>query len=138
MGNKKAAAALFTVVFLLCFQGQAFAHRMLVEMIDHGLLLVKYDDGTSAGLAEISLYDEDSKRLLEGQTDTEGYFRFDPAMPVHSAVAEDGMGHRARWVVGQEENWWLSTPAWARGLLGVSIFVFFAAYTNNRRSKKTG
>ena len=121
------------IVFLL--PGQALAHRMLIENVEEGQLLVRYDDGTAAARAEITLYDEDNNILAQGKTDSQGYYSYETEKPLYRAVASDGMGHRARWVEG-EESFWMLVPLWMRVLLGLSLVFFAAAVTYYRSCAK--
>ncbi|UJL45250.1 hypothetical protein KFZ58_12615 [Virgibacillus sp. NKC19-16] len=139
MNNKK--VILFAVICVcLCFSTlfhpqAAFAHRMVIEQVEDGLVHVRYDDGASAGLAIVSAFDEDGELLDEGETDEDGYFHYEKGLDVHRFAADDGMGHRATFVSG-EENTVDTIPLYIRALLGVSILLFTAS-SFYYRSKKT-
>ncbi len=119
--------------FLWLFPSAASAHLLIIEQKEAGTMMVRYDDGTPATLATVTLYDQEGNVLSEGSVNSEGFYRYDPIKPVYRVVADDGMGHRARWVIGSE-NWWLEIPRWARALLGVSILLFIAAFLNYRKT----
>ncbi|MBP1969466.1 hypothetical protein J2Z83_001570 [Virgibacillus natechei] len=113
-----------------------FAHRMIVETVEDGLIHVRYDDGTDAPLAVVSIYDEDGKQLVEGEVDEDGYFYYDEEIDVHRIVADDGMGHRASSVSEEEESIVEKIPLFIRALLGVSVLLFIASTFYFRSNKK--
>lgn len=123
------------LVLLLAAGGTAFAHRMLIERVESGLIQVRYDDGTRAGLAGVTLYDGEGNIIAEGPADEEGFFHYDPVKRPNRIVADDGMGHRARWMEGEIDRR-EAVPRWQRVLLGVSVFVFIAALANYFMRKK--
>lgn len=112
-----------------------FAHRMIVETVEDGLIHVRYDDGTDAPLAVVSIYDEDGKQLVEGEVDENGSFYYDEKIDVHRIVADDGMGHRAS-SVSEEESIVEKIPLFIRALLGVSVLLFIASTFYSRSNKK--
>ena len=129
------------LVFLLVIMGStpALAHRMLIEVIDEGVIdegaiKVRYDDGTMAGKASVTFYNEDGQVLEEGITNEGGIYYYDLNMKPNRIVADDGMGHRARWVAGQTDAWDYF-PRWQRALLGVAIFLFIAAISYYRKNR---
>ncbi len=128
---------IITIAFLLIlfYPGTVSAHLMIIEQVEEGLMVVRYDDGTRAARAEVTLYDEGGNVISEGKVDREGYYSYDPSLPLYRAVADDGMGHRASWVRG-EESLWLEIPRWLRALVGVSIFLFIASYASYRSGKR--
>lgn len=129
-------AVLMAAVLIITVSGTVFAHRMLIETPEEGVILVRYDDGTAAGRADVTLYDEDGQTLEEGKVNEEGLFHFGPDIQPHRIVADDGMGHRARWVEGEVDTWHVF-PRWQRGMLGVSIFLFIAAFAYYKKREKT-
>ncbi len=124
------------LVFLLVIMGNtpALAHRMLVEVIDEGAIKVRYDDGTMAGRARVTFYDEDGQILEEGITNEGGIYYYDLNVNPNRVVADDGMGHRARWVEGQTDAWDYF-PRWQRAFFGVAIFMFIAAISYYRKNR---
>ncbi len=129
------AVTLIILLTLFILQGTAFAHLMLVEQVEEGVLLVRYDDGTVSARSAVTLYDEEGTVLSEGSVNSQGLYHYDPQKPVYRAVADDGMGHRAHWIRG-ETNTWLEIPRWMRALLGISILLFIASLAYYRSSKK--
>ncbi|MCK8826463.1 hypothetical protein MWH25_01700 [Natroniella acetigena] len=106
----------------------AYAHRMIVDEPENGEVQVRFDDGTVAPDADVTLYDEAEEVILEGQTDQDGILSYDPAIEPYQVVASDDVGHRAVWSSdGEGEGFFMMLPAWARILLGLAILVFLAA-----------
>ncbi|MGQ3685705.1 MAG: hypothetical protein ACUBOA_11990 [Candidatus Loosdrechtia sp.] len=136
MGHKKAFSAFIVIMLTLLLPLEhVFAHLMLVEKIEEGVLLVRYDDGSASVGTTVILYDQEGNILSEGNTDSQGLYHYDPRKPAYRAVANDTMGHRAHWVKGRT-NIWLEIPIWMRILLGASILLFIASYAYYRSDKK--
>jgi len=72
----------------------ARAHRMLMQEKEPGVLFVYYEGRVPAAEAAVTLLDEEDEVLLQGKTDAEGRFYFDPRLGARVARADDGQGHR--------------------------------------------
>lgn len=96
--------AFFLVFLLFMIPTTSFAHGMLLKLEEPGVLKVEYDGGGFSPRTEITIYDKAGNELGKGPVDEEGKFHFDSALKVHSAVADDGMGHRAEYKEGVEEK----------------------------------
>lgn len=96
------------IVILLCFSISlafdipAYAHRMLIEPVEPGLIRVFFADNSAAIGAEVVFYDENEQQLLVGKVDQEGYYKYDKNLPIALVIADDGAGHRATWNYGEE------------------------------------
>ena len=118
------------LILLLVATAPAFAHRMIVED-NGGMLLVRYDDGTPARLATVTVLDEGDRVLWQGQVNADGTIK--PPQRFAKVVAEDGLGHRITYVPG-DRNAGLPRPVAAT--LGVSFFLFVASAANYVNKKK--
>ncbi|MBM4761481.1 hypothetical protein [Bacillus sp. B15-48] len=120
---------LFLCIGLLFFMSpqSAFAHKMVVEQVDAGVIHVRYDDGTAARLAIVSAFNDDGHLLFEQQVNEDGDLHYDKEVNVYRFVADDGLGHRASSVVTEEPTMLESIPISIRALLGVSLLLFIAA-----------
>ncbi len=136
MVRQKIMLAALVVFLLVISSSTALAHRMLIEMPEEGLVLVRYDDGTVAQLATVTIYDSDGNAMLKGKTDDMGLFKYDRGIQPYRIVANDGMGHRASWTEGEVDIIDL-IPRWQRALLGVALLVFIAAVANHRKNKRS-
>jgi len=108
----------------------ALAHRMDIEQIEDGRIQVHYDDGTGAAMTVVSAFDEDGELLFERTVDENGQLSYDEEMAIYRFVADDGMGHRATYVMDEtanETNWLDTIPMSIRALTGVSFLLFIAA-----------
>jgi len=72
----------------------AHAHRMLMQEEGSGVLFVYYEGRVPAAEVAVTLLDEQDQVLLQGQTNAEGRFYFDPRLGAGVARADDGRGHR--------------------------------------------
>ncbi|GAB3801216.1 hypothetical protein [Virgibacillus kimchii] len=116
----------------------ASAHRMLIEHDEAGFIHVRYDDGTGAGNAFVTAYDENGDVLFERKTDDDGILNYDKEWEIHRVVADDRMGHRAVSTTGEEASLLDSVPLSVRALFGFSILLFIAAFFLLRTNKKSG
>ncbi|MBS4021035.1 MAG: response regulator [Dethiobacter sp.] len=123
---------IFVSIFLF-LQIPAFAHRMLIRPIEPGLIQVVFDDDTVAKGAQVTLYDEGEEQLVQGNSDGEGFFKYDSKLPVALAVADDRIGHRATWQPDQEIKEEL--PKLPVAVLTLSVFIFVAAFFHLRNTK---
>ncbi|WP_163970481.1 hypothetical protein [Oceanobacillus halotolerans] len=116
-------------LFVIFFESETvFAHRMVVEPIEDGVVYVRYDDGTPASAAYVTAYDETGDVLVEGQVDEEGYFYYDHDEEIDRFVADDGLGHRSASKDKMESPHILEKiPLVIRALLGTGVVVFIAA-----------
>lgn len=124
---------IIAAIFVL-LEGTVYAHRMLIREIEPGHIQVFFDDGTVAKGAQVTLYDHASKELLQGTSDTDGYFKYDRNLAVARVVANDGMGHRATWRPGQEVGGDL--PRRPVIMITASAFIFIAALSNYLKTRK--
>lgn len=88
------AAAVFFMFTGLLLPDFAYAHRMLMQEEDPGVLFVYYEGRVPAADAAVTLMDEHGEVLKQGETDEDGRFIFDPRLGALVARADDGMGHR--------------------------------------------
>lgn len=113
----------------------SLAHSMDLEVVEEGVLQVKYDEGIPARRAEVAVYDAAGKILASGTVDTEGYFYFDSELPAYGAEAQDGLGHKAELIFGRGTR---RLPRALGGFLGVLILLSAAVggkIINQRRGK---
>ncbi len=131
----KSIISLMALLAILLAASPVFAHLMLIEPVEEGKVQVLFDDGSAARHAEVVVYDENEEEIERGDVDGEGYFSFDPEQ-AELLVADDGFGHRAEYVVGEEAQQVLPRgPVVAGVLFG---FVFIAGFFQYRIQKKTG
>lgn len=127
---------------ILLAASPAFAHLMLIEPVEEGKVRVVFDDGSTNRHAEVVVFDENEEEIGRGDVDREGYFSFDPE-GAEMLVAEDGFGHRAEHVVGEEVRQALPRgPVVATVLFGfvlVSGFFQYRVYKKQQPgNEKTG
>jgi len=125
----------FTIVLLLFFLVQpelVLAHRMVVELVEPGTIVVRYDDGTKSGIAIVTAFDEKGNLLFEKYVDDKGFLHYDANIIVYQIIADDGIGHRTTWSneINDEQ---LDIPILVRALLGISLLLFIAAFFYYRR-----
>ncbi len=113
----------------------AEAHRMIIEEVEEGIVLVRYDDGTEARVASVSTFNQEGEVVAEGTVDENGRFHYDKDIDAYRFVADDGLGHRATWVNEEDEETTglASVPLPVRAILGVSVCLFVAAIFLYRR-----
>lgn len=128
------------MVFEMIIPVSVHAHRLVVEHDQQkGEIHVRYDDGSRSSTAVIIAYAPNGHVVLEGSVNGEGLLVYDREISIDRIIAEDGMGHRAGWVTGEQDEW-LLIPVWLRALLGISILLLIAAifYYRSNTNKKEG
>ena len=140
--GRKSQRLLFIVcsalLLLALFDPQtASAHRMIIEHSEKGIIQVRYDDGTSAGVAQVTAYDADGEILFEREADDNGTLEYEEELAVQQITADDGMGHRATWTKEDKASILEDIPLFVRAIFGVSILVFLAAIFFLRSDKKS-
>ena len=122
---------IFLLICLVLMPSMVYAHAMFLELEEAGVLRVEYDGGGFSPRTEVTIYDENGDELDKGLVDEEGRFHFDTSLDVHSAVAEDGMGHRAEYEKGVKTTTIPKIPV----VIGVFLVVglIFAFY--NKKNK---
>ncbi|GAE24892.1 hypothetical protein JCM9140_855 [Halalkalibacter wakoensis JCM 9140] len=124
-------------LFITMFPESASAHRMLIEQVDEQTLHIRYDDGSPAKLAFVSVFDENGTLLYENSVDNRGDFTIKNSLKPYRFVADDGLGHRATFITGNQEQGIETIPLWIRTLLGVTFLFFIAAFFYYRSGEKT-
>ncbi len=99
----KTATMMLVVAMFILPATPVLAHLMLIETLEEGKVQVVYDDGTVARRAEVVVYNEQDEEISRGQVDTEGVFEYSP-VEAAVIVADDGLGHRAQYVVEEDQH----------------------------------
>ncbi len=99
--SKPVFVLLLAFCIVLAFSTTAYAHRMIIQPREEGVIKVIYDDGSaSSRRTEVVAYDRDNQEIKRDGLDREGFFSY--PSETYLIVADDGLGHRAEWVVGEE------------------------------------
>lgn len=128
----KESVILGLVCMLLLIPGIAYAHGMFLSLEEPGVLKAEYDGGGFSPRTEVTIYDEEGHELGKGLVDEEGKFHFDSSLKVHSAVADDGMGHRAEYKEGVEVRTIPKVPV----IIGVFAVIGIITLIFNKRAKQ--
>lgn len=123
------------VCIFLIISSYSFAHGMSLKLEEPGVLKVEYDGGGFSPRTEITIYDEKGNELGKGLVDEEGKFHFDKNLDVYSAVANDGMGHRAEYEKGviKKEIPKLPVVIAVFAVIGIIFAVFNKKKTKQKR-----
>lgn len=100
MKNFKILSLILAVTFIL--SAPVYAHRMIIQPIESGVIEVKYADGSFSRRTEVAVYDENDKVLEQGKLDEDGKFYYDESEEAYYIVADDGMGHMDTWIIGSQ------------------------------------
>ncbi|WP_078552559.1 hypothetical protein [Bacillus alkalicellulosilyticus] len=121
---------ILVLLFVLLFSplsSTVYAHKLLIEVSEPGTLHVIYEDGSFSTRTVVTVFDQAGNEIDKGTLDDEGYFHYDK-VEAHSIVAEDGLGHRTEWTVGEEivvrsdPHRWLIITIVLTILVGIAIF----------------
>ncbi|MGN9164320.1 hypothetical protein ACTNDY_03395 [Tissierellaceae bacterium HCP3S3_D8] len=99
---KNIRSIVIIMVILLISAIPAYAHKMTIEPVEDGVIKVHYDDGSFSSRTVVTVYDSNGEELESGKLDEEGKYTYDKDKDVSYIVAEDGLGHKDEWKVGEE------------------------------------
>jgi nickel transport protein len=126
----------FLLLFLTLQPSPSFAHRLVIEPKEPGLIKVVYEDGSFSTRTVVIVYDRHGNEIERGTLNSDGYYFYDVAV-AHFFVADDSIGHRTEWTVGEEVVYKSDPHRWITAgvvsLILISIAVFFS-YRSRRRS----
>lgn len=122
--------------FLMVFSTIAFAHKMVIEPVEDGLVKVYYEGGDFSYRTEVTVYDSNDQVIESGKLDDEGKFTYDTDSDVKYLVADDGMGHRAEWTVGEEASSSSHASKYIRIAVVVLVLAGIAGIYYLRKGKK--
>ena len=132
---KTTAAVILLLFFFLLYSDSVYAHRMIIETPEPGVIRVFYDGEIPAVRAAVQLWDSEDNMVLEGPVDNKGQFTYDEKLNVHKVVALDDFGHREVLMIGEEK---LEINRFKGALTGVSILLLVALIfiiLNNKRQQ---
>ena len=130
--EKTVIPLLLFFLLMSMFASPALAHRMLIEPVEEGIIKVAYEDGRFSRRTEVFVYDHQGVELHSGKLDTQGNFHYPPDAVL--IVADDGLGHRVEWRVGEEVD---TGPS--RGVtvtIVVTLFCLIALFFHSRVKKR--
>lgn|GEM_PF-919786 len=137
--RKVAAKGILVLLMFLLSVTTVYAHRMMIDPLEDSTIWIGYEDGTTVENMSVEVRDDQGEILVEDTADEDGYYSFENISEAHSITADDGMGHRVTWVVGE--------PAAIRGgwgryirIIGITgMFILIALYFQRRiRNKASG
>lgn len=125
---------LLTISLVFLIYAPVYAHRMIVEQVDEGIVKVIYDGGRIARRSEVVVYNEKGEEIARGKLDENGHFHYPLDQGDVLIIADDGLGHRVEWQTGDYHGKGL--PRGVTVSLVLFGFVAVAVFFNNRVKKK--
>ncbi|UOE92477.1 hypothetical protein [Alkalihalobacillus sp. LMS39] len=133
--TRKVCVCLFVVFFIM--GSHVYAHKMLIEPTEQGVVKVHYEDGSFSARTVVSVYDKHETLLGEGKLDEHGYFSYDNIDGAYLLVADDGIGHRVEWIVGEERETTIFTEnKWLVVSIVLIVLVGFASFFQRKALRK--
>ncbi|WP_100406076.1 hypothetical protein [Bacillus solitudinis] len=131
--------SLLAMLIIIAFPLNVYAHKMIIEPIGENKVRVHYEDKSFSSRTIVQVLDEEGHLLFEERLDEKGHFDFGDMKEAHLLVADDGIGHRGEWVVGEEKeapflNKWVTVAVVS--LSFIVIAWFFYQRTRSRTDKK--
>lgn len=123
-----------SLMLVSLFTAPVLAHRMLIKPVEDGVIKVAYEDGRFSRRTEVFVYDHQGVELYSGKLDEHGYFHYPPEMDAALIVADDGLGHRVEWRVGDPYTTGIPRGITVAGV--VTAFCLIAAFFHLRVRKK--
>lgn len=132
---KKGVMLSLLLVFLM--HTTVFAHQMLVEPLPQERIRVRYEDGKSSKDINITLFDAGGQVVFMKKVDENGEFNYSRYSKAASLMADDGMGHRVMWKIGEPVHNVTGSERWIRiGLIVCTLSAIgFAFYERTKRKK---
>lgn len=136
--NEKRLIISLLFFFVLSLPSPIYAHKLLIEPIETGIIKVMYDDGSFSTRTSVTVFDDKGVEIEVGSLDSNGYFYYDDKQ-AFSFVAEDGMGHRSEWRIDKEmvseSNRHRLLIALAVVFISVLIAVYFSIKTKIKKNQ---
>lgn len=89
------------MIIMLISSIPAYAHKMTIEPVEDGIIQVLYDDGSFSSRTEVTVYDSNDQVIESGKLDDEGKYTYDTSGDIAYIVADDGLGHKDEWEIGE-------------------------------------
>lgn len=125
--------AVFTLL-LLFIPTAVFAHGLNLTLVEPGVLKAEYEGGGFSPRMVFTLYNAENEVVLEGPIDENGEFHFDKNIEFAKAEVDDGMGHKATYVVGSEARTEIpKVPV----VIAVFALIGIIFYMSNKKKQKT-
>jgi nickel transport protein len=104
---RKTICLLILVSVSMFISSNAFAHKVsLFAYVEGGKIFTEsfFPDGRAVEGGKVTVYDSQDQLLLEGKTDSQGYFNFPvPKIDDLTIVLDATMGHKADFKLKKEE-----------------------------------
>lgn len=131
--KKKIVFYIFLSLILSCTP--VYAHKMLIVPVEEGTIQVVYEDGSFSTRTVVYVYDEEGNEIDQGRLDAEGNFYYDATI-AYSFVADDGIGHRTEWTIGEEAVATSDPHRWLTVGAVVAVFVAIAVIFSLKAKRK--
>lgn len=128
---------LLSLLLMFFIQTAVFAHQMIIEPLPQQRIKVYYEGGTFSKDTNITLFDAAGQVVFMKKVDENGVFDYSRYSRVDSLIADDGMGHRVMWKVGEPVHNVTGNERWIRiGLIACTLSaVGFAFYERSKRKR---
>lgn len=128
---------ILSLLFVFLMNTSVFAHQMVVEPLSQERIRVHYEDGKFSKDTTITLFDATGQTVFMKKVDENGEFDYSRYSKVASLMADDGMGHRVIWKVGEPVHNVTGNERWIRiGLIVCTLSAIgFAFYERAKRKK---
>lgn len=128
---------ILSLFFVFLMQTAVFAHQMIIEPLPQQRIKVYYEGGTFSKDTNITLFDATGQVVFMKKVDEKGEFDYSRYSRVDSLIADDGMGHRVMWKVGEPVHNVTGNERWIRmGLIACTLSaVGFAFYERSKRKR---
>ncbi|WP_216829687.1 hypothetical protein [Alkalihalobacterium elongatum] len=133
--RKHFAQFVMIILILIIFAIPVHAHKMLIDPIEEGKIQVVYEDGSHSNRTIVYAYDDEGNEVANGSLDENGYFYYEPNEATFF-VADDGIGHRTEWRVGEEILVKSDPHRWITVGIVVAIFISIAVFFSYRSKRK--
>lgn len=128
---------MLSVVLVLLMHATVLAHQMLIEPLPQERIRVRYEDGKFSKDTVITLFNATGQVVFIKQVDENGEFDYRRYPQATSLMADDGMGHRVIWEIGQPVQNVTGSERWIRiGLIVCTLSSLGFAFNERAKRKK--
>ncbi|MCX7781650.1 MAG: hypothetical protein N2491_12220 [Negativicutes bacterium] len=128
---------IFALLFVFLLHTTALAHQIMIEPLPQKRIKVRYEDGKFSQDTTITLFNAAGQIIFMKKVDENGEFDYSRYSQAASLMADDGMGHRVIWKVGQPVDNVTGKEKWVRIGLIVCVLtaIGFAFYERTQRKR---
>ncbi|MEN1761128.1 MULTISPECIES: hypothetical protein [Anoxynatronum] len=98
------AMVIMSAMLFMALWQPVWAHSLHIDPLEGDRVQVSYDGGGFSRRTVVTVLDPIGHVMEEGRLDDEGIYAFGHLENPHTILVDDGLGHRAQWIVGTTQR----------------------------------